>query len=250
MTIPGPMEFLDALTGHVEGGRTSSADRPIRLATVDPAYDPFVMYPSQTPAARVTFEGETTLTARAYPLAGDFIPRPGQRVYLLPQGNSYVIGGSVNTQTPQGFWQDPDGTDSGVELGGGNYFDTTDGLYLETDATVAGDLQGARFLHAARNLRVPEIQMGSLTLSGPGAGTSISTTVTYPVPWPAGTSPIVLANIAGAPAGTAYAYARVQGVTNTNFVPIVLKSDAARANFASGENFSVHWVALAMPASF
>lgn len=138
MTIPQPLDFLDAVTGHVDRGRTSSADRPIRLATVDPAYDPFFDYPAAIPAARVTFEGETTLSAKAYAVAGGFVPRAGQRVYLLPQGNGYLIAGSVNTQTPQGFWQEASGAESGVELGGGSYYDTTDGLYLEGDLTVTG----------------------------------------------------------------------------------------------------------------
>lgn len=161
------MDFLDAVTGVVEGGRSSSADRPVKLAVVDPAYFPFSSYPAPPPPARVTFEGETTLSAKAYALAGAFIPRAGQRVYLVPQGNGYLIAGSIDTQTPQGFWQEPDGVDAGVELGGGSYFDTTEGLVLETDLTVNGDISGT----VARGL----------VLGSPFTGAQVTTATTEKV---------------------------------------------------------------------
>lgn len=138
--VPTGVAFLDAVAGHIESGRTSSADRPIRMAEVDPDYYPFDSHPSPPPPARVTFDGEDTLSGKAYALAQGFIPHAGQRVWLVPIGNTYLITGAVNAQTPQGFWQSPDGADSGVELGGGSFFDTTAGLYLETDATILGDL--------------------------------------------------------------------------------------------------------------
>lgn len=173
-SIPGPLSFLDAVTGVVEAGRTSSADRPIRLAVVDPAYDPFAGYPAATPPARVTFEGETILSAKAYPLTQGFVPRPGQRVWMVPQGNGYLVAGAVNSQTPQGFWQDPDGVEAGVELGGGNYFDTTDGLYLETDATFAGEvIMGGRSVATVAPTLEGKLHWGmySVTTNASGFGT-------------------------------------------------------------------------------
>lgn len=140
MTVP-PLAFLDAVAGYTRAQSSSSADRPIKLAKVDPAYDGFAdPYPQPVPAARVTFEGESTLSVKAYPVANGFIPSPNQRVYMVPIGTSYLIAGAVNPQTPQGFWQDADGSDYGVELGGGSYWDSSSGLVLETDAEIQGDL--------------------------------------------------------------------------------------------------------------
>lgn len=141
--VPTAISFLDAVTGHLANGQTSSADRPIRLATVDPAYNPFAPpYPNgPTPPARVTFDGESTLSGKAYPVAGGFVPQPGRRVVMVPVGNTYLISGALGGQSPQGFWAASDGTEYGLELGGGSYWDTTDGLVLETDATIQGILQ-------------------------------------------------------------------------------------------------------------
>lgn len=159
-SIPQPLDFLDAISGHLQRERTSSADRPVRLATVDPAYDPFASpgYPDVMPAARVTFDGEDTLSGKAYPVAQGVIPRAGQRVFMIPQGNGYLLAGGVNPQTPQGFWADPDGTDYGVELGGGNYWDNVDGLYLETDATI----NGALTLAGRPAASAPPVKLGKL----------------------------------------------------------------------------------------
>lgn len=134
-----PMQFLDAITGHVRGSSQSSADRPIRFAVVDPTYNAFSTYPSAPPPARVTFEGETTLS-KAYAVANGFIPWPGTRVYLVPVGRGYLIAGQVNALTPQGFWSNVTGTEAGVEFGGGSFFDTTEGLVIAGDVSVAGDL--------------------------------------------------------------------------------------------------------------
>lgn len=259
--VPTSISFLDAVTGHVENSRTSSADRPIRLAAIDPAYDPFVDWPGPPPAARVTFEGEDAVSGKAYTVAQGFIPRAGQRVWMVPIGNSYLISGAVNAQTPQGFWQSPSGADSGVELGGGSYFDTWEGLVLETDAavaggltvagaaTVGGDQEAARFIHAARILRVPETQQGKVVFNKGTAAAAHTEAVTFPTAWPTGTEPVVLPGIATAAGGTSYLIARAQTITNTGFNLSVLKSDAALANFTLTD-FPVQWVAFATPASF
>lgn len=135
-----PLAFLDAVTGFARGQSRSSADRPILIGTVDPAYDPWATYPDPPPAARVTFDGETVLSGKAYAYANGYIPYAGTRVVLVPIGNTYLITGSLNPQTPQGFWQSADGLDSGVELGGGSRYDTDDGLTIAHDVSVAGDL--------------------------------------------------------------------------------------------------------------
>lgn len=134
------LSFLEAVAGFSRGRGLSSAERPIRLAVVDPAYDPWSTYPGAPPPARVTFEGESTLSGKAYPIVGGFIPRAGVRVWLLPVGSTYIIGGQLDQQVPQGFWSNADGTDAGVEFGGGSYFDVDEGLVLAADAAIAGDL--------------------------------------------------------------------------------------------------------------
>jgi len=77
--------FLEAITGFTDEpseGYTPSQDRPARIATVDPAY-------SGTGAARVTFDGESVLSAKPYALA---VPvRPSDRVCMLPVGRGYLV---------------------------------------------------------------------------------------------------------------------------------------------------------------
>jgi hypothetical protein len=123
------LSFLEAVSGFTVAGQPNgSADRPIRFAKVDPAYNPFSTWPAAPPPARVTFEGETTLSTKAYALADGVVPMPGRRVWLVPAGNSYFIGGTIGGQDSQGFWSD--GTDAGVEFGGGSYYSTEDGLVI------------------------------------------------------------------------------------------------------------------------
>lgn len=132
------MTFLQSVAGYTRSASQSSADRPLRLGTVDPAYDPWLTYPDAPPPARVTFDGESVLSGKAYGYVGGFVPWPGIRVFLVPIGNTYVIGGMINSQTPQGFWSNADGTHSGMELGGGSYYDTSDGLVINGDLSVSG----------------------------------------------------------------------------------------------------------------
>jgi hypothetical protein len=136
-----PISFLDGISGFVRTSTNTSADKPIRIAVIDPAYDGFASpYPDGTPAARVTFEGETVLSGKSYAVAGGYIPTPGARVWLVPIGNSYLITGPVTNYSSQGFYANPGGTDIGVEFGDGSYFDATSGLFLLTDADIQGDL--------------------------------------------------------------------------------------------------------------
>lgn len=84
-----PRRFVDLING---AGRTRAAQRsegkPIRLATIDPSYT--------TGNARVTFDGEETLSGKAYPWA-NYQPVAGARVVMVPQGNGYIILGAIGT---------------------------------------------------------------------------------------------------------------------------------------------------------
>lgn len=88
--MTNPMDFLAAVTGAAQAAAdTSSATRPIRLATVDPAYEGLPTLP------RVTFDGETTLSGKRYALLQGYVPAAGDRVALAPVGTTYVILGPL-----------------------------------------------------------------------------------------------------------------------------------------------------------
>jgi hypothetical protein len=139
MSAVQPIAFLDAVAGYTRGTTDSSADKPIRLAVIDPAYQAFGgFYPGSVNPAQVTFEGETTLSGKSYPVASGFMPQAGNRVYMVPIGNTYLITGNVTNAAAQGFYAKAGSI--GVELGGGSYFDVDGGLSLDTDAYIGGDL--------------------------------------------------------------------------------------------------------------
>jgi hypothetical protein len=236
--IPTASDFLYTVQGP---RRKTSASRPIRLAVVDSDYEPFAPWPDAVPAARVTFDGETTISTKAYPVADGFIPWPGNRVWLIPVGNSYVIGGSIDGPSSHGFWQDTDTGDAGVELGGGSYYDTQEGLVLAHDASVSGTLTAG-----ARDLPVAEIQKGRSTLTFPVAAAAQTLAVVFPVAWPVGTVPIVMLNIATTTGSLPRITARATNITPTGFSLNILKSDAAEANFTLSA-LPVDWVAFATP---
>lgn len=236
--IPTAADFLHTVQGP---RRKTSASRPIRLATVDAAYDPFTTWPDAAPAARVTFEGESTLSTKAYPIANGFVPRAGQRVWLEPIGNSYLVCGSIQGTVSQGFWQDSDGALAGVELGGGSFYDTDEGLVLAHDAAIAGTLTAG-----ARDLPVAEVQKGRASMTNAVAAATQTLVVTFPVAWPALVVPIVMLNIASGSGALPFIQPRATGVTNVQFNLNVVKSDAAQANFTLSA-LPVDWVAFATP---
>lgn len=83
--------FIQSLLGFKSVGATpSSADVPVKLATIDPAY-----LGSGNP--KVTFDGESTLTIKTYVYMGSGKPRAGDRVVMLPVGRSYVIIGVIGS---------------------------------------------------------------------------------------------------------------------------------------------------------
>jgi hypothetical protein len=84
--------FLDTVAGYTRARTDGSADKPLRLAVVDPAYS------SGLP--RVTFEGESTLSGRGYAFLESYYPTAGDRVALVPAGTTYLIIGAVDGGTP------------------------------------------------------------------------------------------------------------------------------------------------------
>lgn len=83
------LDLLQIIARYVraEVARTGASARPARLATVDPAY--------ASGRPRVTFDGETTLSGKAYPRLSSYVPVAGDRVLMVPSGTSYVIIGKV-----------------------------------------------------------------------------------------------------------------------------------------------------------
>jgi hypothetical protein len=95
MVIREPADFLTEMSGYVQADITgSSANRPVKFATIDPAFDP---YAGLLP--KVTFDGEGTLSGKRYPHVATYVPIPSDRVVLIPAGNTYLILGSVDTST-------------------------------------------------------------------------------------------------------------------------------------------------------
>lgn len=88
-------DFLEAVSGYTnqpEGNTPASKDRPVKLGTVDPFYT--------AGPARVLFDGEPVMSLKGYAWAAAYTPTAGDRVYLVPVGQSYIIGGKVQSSTP------------------------------------------------------------------------------------------------------------------------------------------------------
>lgn len=85
-----PLAFLESVAGHTQARYPT---RTPRLGTVDPAYT--------TGDPKITFDGETSLSGKTYPYAG-YTPQAGDRVVLLPVGNSWLIVGAVGVLDGRG----------------------------------------------------------------------------------------------------------------------------------------------------
>jgi len=139
-----PIAFLDAVAGYArEENRQGSADKAIRLATIDPAYVPS-SYPATLP--KVTFDGESTLSGKRYTvITPGYLPHPSDRVVLLPVGNTYVIIGSVDQDAANYFgptaWDTwvPVWASTGTQPAKGN--GVLDGQYVQIGKTVHASLQ-------------------------------------------------------------------------------------------------------------
>jgi len=86
----------------------------------------------------VTFDGETALSGRQYAYMNGYIPCPGDRVLLIPVGNTFIIMGKVSAVQQQGFLQSPDGTGLDIEFGDGSYYNSGVGLVLTTPVALIG----------------------------------------------------------------------------------------------------------------
>jgi hypothetical protein len=89
-----PMNILTSIAG-VTKGQNGSADLPIKIAKIDPAYVAS-SYPGVLP--KVTFEGETTLSGKFYTVMDPYSPKPNDRVVMVPIGTTYTIIGSIQSE--------------------------------------------------------------------------------------------------------------------------------------------------------
>ncbi len=92
MTIDA-RDFLESVAGYANStstGQKSSSDRPVKLGTID------VNYTSGTP--KVLFDGESTISDRGYSWVSSYTPVNGERVFLMPVGQSYIIGGALKSK--------------------------------------------------------------------------------------------------------------------------------------------------------
>lgn len=83
-----PREFLETVAGYTRQSTDGSADRPCRIAVIDPAYS------SGNP--KVTFEGESTMSTKGYPFLSSYTPVATDRVVLVPIGTTYLIVGKID----------------------------------------------------------------------------------------------------------------------------------------------------------
>lgn len=121
------LTFLQSVSGYAQSQNTGSADKPIRIAVIDPTFDPFVNFPAVPPLPKVTFDGESTLSVKQYPYVQGYIPVPSQRVWLVPVGTTYLICGAVQNTALQGFYAFPLTGLYGVDIGGGMYIENDGG---------------------------------------------------------------------------------------------------------------------------
>lgn len=88
--------FLDIVAGYANkpsGAQTSSAGHPNRTATIDPAYTAGM--------PKVLFDGEEDMSDREYTWNSSYTPVAGDRVFMVPVGTTFIIGGMI-TSTPVG----------------------------------------------------------------------------------------------------------------------------------------------------
>lgn len=90
-------KILAATAGYERATRKpTSADRPNRIALIDPAYNP-ASWPDTQP--RLLFAGEQTPTTKRWPVLGTYWPHPGDRVVVMPINQSgWVILGPVASE--------------------------------------------------------------------------------------------------------------------------------------------------------
>lgn len=156
-----PLSILQSVQGYLQDQETGSADRPVRLAVVDPAYAGAPALP------RVRFEGESDFGIRTY--AYSYPVKAGDRVAMIPLGSTYLIVGAVG----------------GPKVTSGSFLrGTGTGMEERTAAQVRADI-GA---NDATNLTAGELPVarldtrivtGSINITPSAANTPTTVTWTY-----------------------------------------------------------------------
>ena len=86
MRTVDPFDFLDVTGGF---SAQNQARPTFKLATIDPSY--------VSGAPRVTFDGESTLSLKAYSRLAGYSPSPNDRVLMAAVGQAnYVILGAIS----------------------------------------------------------------------------------------------------------------------------------------------------------
>lgn len=83
-------EILQSMSGYV---RSQVPDTTVKFGVIDPSYTVLNYIAGTLP--KVTFDGESTMSGKLYPVIGDYIPYPSERVMLIPCGRTYAIVGAV-----------------------------------------------------------------------------------------------------------------------------------------------------------
>lgn len=96
MSSMEPLDFLQSIAGFMQAGKPGTDLSKIKLGTVDPAYIAST-FPGTLP--RITFDGETTMSTKTYPVMSPYWPQASDRVILVPVGATYLILGPVDYDT-------------------------------------------------------------------------------------------------------------------------------------------------------
>lgn len=122
------LSIMESITGYSAAQRGSAADQPMRIATIDPAYDPFAAYPAVPALPKVTFDGESTLSGKRYAYVAGYLPAPGDRVWMVPIGSTYLIAGAVENKAALGLYQRSGTATYRTVFGGGAHIEVVSGV--------------------------------------------------------------------------------------------------------------------------
>ena len=86
------LSFLQSIAGY--SNAQNSSEKRVKLGTIDPTYVT-ASYPGTLP--KITFDGESTLSGKTYPVVGNYLPAAGDRVALIPVGTTYAIIGALDS---------------------------------------------------------------------------------------------------------------------------------------------------------